>query len=84
MTEASNTGMPLADLVRASRLPDLAERKRIREAAGVSLRRMGEALGVTEGTIWNWENGRDGPSMENAVRYRELLDELSEAVKATP
>lgn len=83
MSEASNAGMPLADLVQASRLPDLAERKRIRKAAGVSLRRMGDELGVTEGTIWNWENGKDGPSMENAVKYRELLEQLSEAVKAS-
>lgn len=56
-------------------------RRRIRRAAGVSLRHVAEELGVSIQTIWNWENGRDGPSLENAARYRKLLDELAEAVK---
>ena len=79
MTEASNAAKPLADLVRAARLPEPAERKRIREKAGVSLRRVAEELGVSITTVWHWEHDGDGPSMENAVRYRELLDQLNEA-----
>lgn len=80
MTEASNGASPLAELVRASRLPPPAERRRIRLAAGVSLRRMGDALGVTAPTVHNWENSGDGPSMENAARYRALLEQLAAAV----
>lgn len=80
MTEAQTGVSPLAELVRASRLPEPAERKRIRELAGISLRRMGDALGVTAPTVHNWENDHEGPSMENAAKYRKLLDELAEAV----
>lgn len=80
MTEAQTGVSPLAELVRASQLPSVAERKRIREAAKVSLRRMGEALDVTGETVWNWENDRYGPSKENAAKYNKLLSELAAAV----
>lgn len=79
MTEAQTGPSPLAGLVRASRLPPPAERKRIREAAGVSLRRMGDELGVSAVTVHNWENDGDGPTLENAARYRRLLKQLAEA-----
>lgn len=79
MTEAQAGEPSLAELVRASRLPDLAERKRIRKAAGVSLRRMADEIGVTEAAAHHWENGTHAPSMENAVKYRALLEELAEA-----
>lgn len=79
MTEAQTGVSTLAELVRASQLPSIAERKRVRKAADVSLRQVGEALGVSGETVWNWENGKDGPSKENAPRYRALLDQLAEA-----
>ena len=80
MTEPATPGAaPLADLVRAARLPSLAERKRIRERAGVSLQRMADELGVSVTAVWHWENGQDGPSLENAARYRALLDQLATA-----
>ena len=80
MTEPTTPGVaPLADLVRAARLPEPAERKRIREQAGVSLQRMADELGVSVTSIWHWEKGQDGPSLENAARYRELLDQLDKA-----
>lgn len=79
MTEAP-TGVPsLADLVRAAQLPSVAERKRVREAAKASLRMVADELGVSITAIWHWENDQDGPSMENAVRYRNLLEELAAA-----
>jgi DNA-binding XRE family transcriptional regulator len=40
---------------------------------------MGEELGVTAEAISHWENGRYGPSLENAARYARLLDELTRA-----
>jgi DNA-binding XRE family transcriptional regulator len=79
MTEARNGASDLADLVRASRLPSVAERKRIRKAADVSLQRMADALDVTAPTVHHWENDRYGPSPENAVKYRKLLEELAKA-----
>ena len=80
MTEPTAPGAaPLADLVRAARLPPPARRKRIREKAGVSLQRMADELGVSVTSIWHWESGKDGPSLENAARYRVLLDQLEQA-----
>jgi DNA-binding transcriptional regulator YiaG len=81
MTEATQPGVsPLAELVRAAQLPEPAERRRIREAAGVSLDRLGAELGVTGMTVSNWERGVFEPSLENAAAYRRLLDELTRAV----
>lgn len=83
MTYGTESGVsPLADLVRAAQLPEPAERRRIRQAAGLSLKRVGEALGVSESAIWHWENGTagQGPALENAAAYRKLLDELAAAV----
>ena len=81
MSEPTEAGAAaLADLVRAAKLPPVAERRRIREAAGLSFQRMADALGVTAPTVWNWENDKDGPSLENAARYRKLLDQLDKAV----
>lgn len=80
MTQPTTPGAaPLADLVRAARLPKPAERKAIREKAGVSLQRLADELGVSVTSIWHWERGQDGPSLENAARYRALLDELTQA-----
>ena len=79
MTEAQADGPPLAELVRASRLPSLAERKRIRKAAGVSLQRMADAIGVNASSIHHWENDTHAPSMEHAAKYRALLEELARA-----
>lgn len=75
-------GDSLTDLVRAARLPAPSERKRIRKAARLTLRQIGDELGVTEAAVWHWENGTkgQGPSLENAARYRELLDKLAKAV----
>lgn len=84
MTDATETGASLADLVRAAQLPTPAKRRRIREKAGLSLQRMADALGVTAPTVWNWENDKDGPSLENAAKYRKLLDDLADAVGGRP
>jgi len=48
----------LLERVRARRkLPPPAERRRIREAAGVSQREMAKALGTSWTSIQRWENG---------------------------
>jgi DNA-binding XRE family transcriptional regulator len=78
MTQATDAGAsPLAELLRAGQLPPLAERRRIRIQSGASLRRMGAELGVTATAVHHWENGVDNPSLENAVNYRRLLDQLA-------
>jgi DNA-binding XRE family transcriptional regulator len=79
MTEAQTGAPSLAGLVRAAQLPSVAERKRVREAAKASLRMIADELGVSITAVWHWENDQDGPSMENAARYRKLLEDLAEA-----
>lgn len=80
MTNPTEASAALVGLVRAAKLPPPAERKRIRQAAGLSLQRMADALCVSPVAVFNWENDKDGPSLENAARYRALLDQLAEAV----
>src|ERR1700759_4058399 len=55
-------------------LPTPAERARLRQAAGITQARMAKALGVTEQTVKNWENGRSEPKEPRLSAYRRLLD----------
>src|SRR5687768_4809439 len=66
----------LAQEVRWAQLPSPAECRRIRIAAGVSLREAAAPIGVDAMTLWRWENGRARPRREHAMRYRKLLDAL--------
>jgi DNA-binding XRE family transcriptional regulator len=79
--QRSEVALALAEQVRASRLPPPRERRRIREAARVSLRRAGEELGVDPMTVLRWERGVVEPRLEHAIAYRELLDALAEAMR---
>ena len=65
----------LAELSLYQQLPNAEDRVRIRKAAGISQRRMAMALGVTEQTIANWEQGKR-PGVHHAKAYLELLEEL--------
>jgi DNA-binding transcriptional regulator YiaG len=56
------------------RLPLPAERRRIRRQARVSLREMAGALGVSHGTIRNWEAG--ATPREHRAAYARLLKKL--------
>ncbi|GAC1569985.1 MAG: hypothetical protein NVS3B18_01680 [Candidatus Dormibacteria bacterium] len=77
-TEASSE---LIARVRGSQLPAPSQRKRIRDAAGVTLREMAQELGVTPMTVFRWERGSSKPIMSNALAYRKLLDALELAVR---
>lgn len=73
MTEAEQ----LLEQVRARRvLPPAAERRRIREAAGVSQHEMAKALGVSWTAIYRWETGSKPRQREHEVGYADLLAEL--------
>ncbi|MEU5298593.1 telomere-associated protein Tap [Streptomyces umbrinus] len=54
-------------------LPPPAERARLRGAAGITQARMAKALGVTEQTVKNWENGRSDPKPPRLEAYQRLL-----------
>ena len=69
------TQSQLLEQVRARRsLPKADERRRIREAAGVSLRDMAAVLGVSHSLVRHWELG--GTPRAQRAAYADLLDEL--------
>lgn len=71
-----STSDELLERVRARRrLPPPTERRRIRERAGVSLRDLAAAVGVSHATIRNWEAG--STPREHRAAYARLLEELA-------
>jgi transcriptional regulator with XRE-family HTH domain len=62
-------------------LPSPQRRREIREAAGLSLQRVGDDLGVTAGAVALWETSSSSRIRgENVVRYVALLKELEAVV----
>jgi len=55
-------------------LPPPEEQRRPREQAGVSRRDEATWLGVTESTVWRWENGDRRPGADLLDAYADLLD----------
>jgi DNA-binding transcriptional regulator YiaG len=64
--------------VKAAQLPPAADRRRIREAAGLTFRDIARFLDVNPMTVIRWEEGNT-PRRAHAIRYRQLLDALEEA-----
>jgi DNA-binding XRE family transcriptional regulator len=56
--------------------------KELREAKGWNRATLAGAVGVSEGTIHNWERNRFGPSMSSALKLCAVLDELASAPAA--
>jgi transcriptional regulator with XRE-family HTH domain len=70
-----NGGEELLQRLRARRqLPVPAERRRIRIAAGASLRDLANALGVSHAAVADWERG--ATPRGKRVAYAALLEEL--------
>ncbi|MEW2467961.1 helix-turn-helix transcriptional regulator [Streptomyces sp. NPDC046994] len=65
-------------LAEEPQLPPPAERTRLREAAGITQARMAKAMGVTEQTVKNWENGRSTPTQVRLEAYQRLLNGWAE------
>lgn len=63
--------------IRAARLPPPPVCRAIRQGAGVSLREVGQLIGVSPMTVLRWERGDVRPKRDHAIAYRELLDVLS-------
>jgi DNA-binding transcriptional regulator YiaG len=78
MTE-SRAEQLLRELRARRRLPPAAERRRIREAAGVSLRQLAAAVGPS-GVSWmavnRWEQGSQPRNPAHAAAYADLLEQL--------
>ncbi|MFD4247676.1 telomere-associated protein Tap [Streptomyces sp. NPDC058525] len=58
-------------------LPDPDERKRLREAAGLSQDQIAKALLVRRETVTSWETGRTSPRPPKRAAYARLLEGLS-------
>lgn len=53
------------------------EARRIRTAAGLTLAEVAQIIGdVAPVSIFRWERGARSPSIERALRYLDLLEEL--------
>ncbi|MFF0017990.1 telomere-associated protein Tap [Streptomyces sp. NPDC005374] len=63
-------------------LPVPAERKRLREAAGLSQDQVAKALNVRRETVTGWEAGRTEPRLPVRAAYIRLLDGLAERFSA--
>lgn len=61
----------------ADALPEPDERKRLREAAGVSQEQIAKALRVRRETVTSWESGRTEPRPPKRAAYIRLLDGLA-------
>jgi transcriptional regulator with XRE-family HTH domain len=69
------TESELLERLRAKRtLPPAGERRRIREAAGASLRDVARELGTSATSVIRWERGAS-PGKQTAA-YARLLEEL--------
>ncbi|MFG2095698.1 telomere-associated protein Tap [Streptomyces sp. NPDC048612] len=63
-------------------LPEPAERKRLREAGGLSQDQVAKALSVRRETITSWELGRTEPRAPKRAAYIRLLEGLAERFPA--
>lgn len=77
------TDLPLVALIRASRLPPPAERRAIREAAGVSISAIARELGVSPSAVSVWEKGTFTPRPRHAAAYSDLLRALQQLARET-
>ncbi|MDH6141008.1 transcriptional regulator with XRE-family HTH domain [Kitasatospora sp. GP30] len=79
------TATSVAEQIRArlrvrNGLPNPDERRRIREAAGLSRRELADAIGVTRQAVGHWETGaRQTPRGQLLDRYVAALRALQEA-----
>ncbi|MFF4371231.1 telomere-associated protein Tap [Streptomyces sp. NPDC001594] len=70
---AAQDGLPVPD-----------ERKRLREAAGLSQDQIAKALSVRRETVTSWETGRTAPRPPKRAAYARLLEGLAALHPATP
>lgn len=62
------------------RLPEPAERRRLREEAGLSQADVAAVVGVGRPEVTRYENGERSPRGEALVRYEKLLRRLRREV----
>lgn len=62
----------------AAAMPGPAERRRLREAAGLGIAQVAGAVGVSRQTVSNWEAGSSEPQPPARVKYLRLLEGLAQ------
>ncbi|MEV6400056.1 helix-turn-helix transcriptional regulator [Streptomyces sp. NPDC051907] len=67
----------LEETVAPDALPEPQERRRLREAAGLSQEQIAKALSVRRETVTSWEAGRTEPRPPKRAAYLRLLDGLA-------
>jgi transcriptional regulator with XRE-family HTH domain len=71
-------------LVAARRYAADGTGRAIRKSAGLSMAEVAEAVGVSEPTIWRWEERKHRPRGAAAIRWADLLQQLkADTRKAT-
>ena len=63
--------------IRQQKLPPLAERRRLRTAAGLTGIELAVAMGVSPASAYAWETGRRTPTGLQMKAYREALRQIS-------
>jgi transcriptional regulator with XRE-family HTH domain len=79
MDTASRYGALLEQVRSRRKLPAPQERRRIREDAGISLRALGSALGVSHTAVASWELG--ATPREHRSEYAGLLEEIRQTIE---
>ncbi|MFE2716956.1 telomere-associated protein Tap [Streptomyces mirabilis] len=74
----------LLEQVAQDPLPPPAERKRLREAAGLSQAQVARALDARRESVGNWESGRSEPRPPKRAAYARLLDGLAGRFPGVP
>ncbi|MGW7007774.1 telomere-associated protein Tap [Streptomyces sp. NPDC054933] len=74
----------LLEQVAQDPLPEPAERKRLREAAGLSQDQIAKALKARREAVGNWESGRTEPRPPKRAAYARLLEGLAARYPAHP
>ncbi|MET9774584.1 helix-turn-helix transcriptional regulator [Streptomyces sp. NPDC006367] len=67
----------LLEQVAQDDLPPVPERRRLREAAGLSQAQIAAALGTRREAVGNWESGRTAPRPPQRAAYARLLEGLA-------
>lgn len=72
----------LLEQVTQAPLPPPAERKRLREAAGLTQDQIAKALQARRESVGNWEAGRSEPRPPKGAAYARLLEGLAQRFPA--
>jgi transcriptional regulator with XRE-family HTH domain len=76
------TNHQLVQLARVRRLARSGEAQALRLSAGLSLREMADAIGISHSNLWLWERGQRSPRNVAALAWAALLDDLAAAQNA--